>query len=86
MSERRQGAVFDKYLMTVISTVTCAVLVWCGSSIVELKTEVAKLAEKFAMRSELESQKMEISLIRAELQQVANEQARRTSLFPQLKK
>lgn len=86
MQDRRQSAIVEKYMVTVMSTVTCAVLVWCGNSIIELKTEVAKLGEKFVVRAEMAAQQAEISVIRAEVQRIANEQASMASFLPQMRR
>jgi hypothetical protein len=67
----------------IIGAIIVILLAWVGTSIINLEKTVAGLAEKYALRTEVESVRQDLSLLRAEVQRIAQEQARRTALFPQ---
>lgn len=76
MSERRTDSM-ERHITTILTLLIAAGVTWIASSVIDLKTTVASLGDKFALRTELDS-------LRVEIQRISAEQSRRTSLIDRL--
>lgn len=77
--ENRRGDHIERHIVTIICSLTAIGVVWIGSSIIDLKTTVAGLSEKFALRTE-------ITALQSEVARISAEQARRTAIIDSMRR
>lgn len=82
MQAERRSRTFEQNIITVMTGITVAILVWIGSSIItvgkaveKLEVQMANLADKFATQEQIVS-------LRLEVQKVKDEQDRRRLFIP----
>jgi hypothetical protein len=89
MDERRKTLQVTNYivatLLGLLQTVSVGFIYWIGTNVVEMKTQVAGLSDKYALREELTEFRGEVRKTLAdhqtEITRIATEQARRTAYF-----
>jgi len=79
VNENRRADHLERHVMTIICSLTAIGVIWIGASIIDLKTVVAGLSEKFALRSELNALQVEVS-------RIGTEQVRRSFIIEGIKK
>ncbi len=76
--DNRRGDHMERHVVTIICSLTAIGVVWIGASIVDLKTTVAGLSDKFALR-------VELNALQSEVARISSEQSRRTALIESLR-
>ena len=71
--QERKSDILQKHVITVICSLTAGGVAWICLSVVDLKTTVAALSEKFALRAEVEA-------IRTEVREIRSRQDQRTPI------
>lgn len=75
----RRARSLEQNVTTILVMLIAGGIVWIGSSIVDVKGQLASLGDKFALRVDLE-------VVRVKVDDVAKEQARRSFIIESLRK
>lgn len=66
----RRKTTLEQRVVEILTALSCAGILWIGSSIIDIKTQIAGLTEKYALRVELQDVKAEVQRIKDEQQRI----------------